>query len=121
MTAEEELIQSYFDAFNSHDIEGVMACFDENPVLVDATGTRFEGPGGETALRDRVCTDARLSLRPSYSDRTLGPGRSGVTLPWHPSPIWKSHRSDRCRSSGHRGRANQEIRDYHRPLPAKAA
>jgi hypothetical protein len=24
MTAEEELIQRYFDAFNSHDIEGVM-------------------------------------------------------------------------------------------------
>jgi hypothetical protein len=42
MTAEEELIQRYFDAFNSHDIEGVMACFHENPVVVDATGTRFE-------------------------------------------------------------------------------
>ena len=43
MTAEEELIQRYFDAFNNHDIEGVMACFHEYPVMVDATGTRFEG------------------------------------------------------------------------------
>jgi hypothetical protein len=35
MTAEEELIQRYFDAFNNHDIEGVMACFSRYPVMVD--------------------------------------------------------------------------------------
>ena len=27
MTPEEQLIQRYFDAFNRHDIDGVMACF----------------------------------------------------------------------------------------------
>src|SRR5216683_7110221 len=43
MTPEEQLIQRYFEAFNGHDIEGVMACFHENPVMVDAAGTRFEG------------------------------------------------------------------------------
>jgi ketosteroid isomerase-like protein len=48
MTAEEELIQRYFDAFNNHDIEGVMACFHEYPVMVDATGTRFEGRSDAT-------------------------------------------------------------------------
>jgi len=43
MTIEEELIQRYFDAFNQHDIEGVMACFHEHPVIVDPTGKRWEG------------------------------------------------------------------------------
>ena len=43
MTPEEELIQRYFDAFNSHDIEAVMVRFHASPVIVDAAGTRFEG------------------------------------------------------------------------------
>jgi ketosteroid isomerase-like protein len=37
-SAEEELIRRYLDAFNSHDIEGVMACFHENPVAERAGG-----------------------------------------------------------------------------------
>jgi ketosteroid isomerase-like protein len=47
---EEELIQRYFDAFNRHDIEGVMACFDDQPLLVDMKGVRHEG---RAALRRR--------------------------------------------------------------------
>ena len=40
MTPEEQLIQRYFDAFNRHDIEGVMACYHEEPVLVSSAGKR---------------------------------------------------------------------------------
>ena len=43
MTPEEQLIQRYFDAFNHHDIEGVMACFHEQPVIVDSEGRRVDG------------------------------------------------------------------------------
>jgi ketosteroid isomerase-like protein len=43
MTPEEQLIQRYFDAFNRHDIEGVMACFHEEPTLVPADGKRLTG------------------------------------------------------------------------------
>jgi ketosteroid isomerase-like protein len=43
MTREEELIQRYFDAFNQHDVEGVMACFHEHPVIIDPAGNRLEG------------------------------------------------------------------------------
>jgi steroid delta-isomerase-like uncharacterized protein len=43
MTPEEQLIQRYFDAFNKHDIEGVMACFHESPVIIDTAATRIEG------------------------------------------------------------------------------
>jgi hypothetical protein len=43
MTHEEELIQRYFDAFNRHDIEGVMACFHDEAVLVAPNGKRCAG------------------------------------------------------------------------------
>jgi ketosteroid isomerase-like protein len=43
MTHEEELIYRYFDAFNHQDIEGVMACFHTNPVIVNPAGKRIEG------------------------------------------------------------------------------
>jgi ketosteroid isomerase-like protein len=43
MTQEEQLIRRYFQTFNRHNIEGVMDCFHENPVLVGADGKRIEG------------------------------------------------------------------------------
>src|SRR6266851_4390534 len=43
MTREEELIKRYFDAFNRHDIGGVMACYHDEPVLVAPNGNRCEG------------------------------------------------------------------------------
>jgi hypothetical protein len=43
MTPEEGVIHRYFDAFNRHDIEGVMACFHEQPVLIGANGKRCAG------------------------------------------------------------------------------
>ena len=43
MTQEEQLIRRYFQSFNRQNIEGVMDCFHENPVLVDAKGRRIQG------------------------------------------------------------------------------
>jgi ketosteroid isomerase-like protein len=43
MTQEEQLIRRYFQTFNRHNIEGVMDCFHEDPVLVGADGKRIEG------------------------------------------------------------------------------
>ncbi len=43
MTPEEQLIERYFDAFNRHDIEAVMACFHQHPAIVGADGRRREG------------------------------------------------------------------------------
>lgn len=48
-SSEEELIQRYFDTFNRHDIEGVMACFHDEPLLVDMKGGHHEG--GEAVRR----------------------------------------------------------------------
>ena len=92
MTAEEELIQRYFDAFNNHDIEGVMACFHEYPVMVDATGTRFEGREEvrrhyETGFA--LMPDCRCDLR-------MLTGHSGrvaeIVFPWHSTTIRQGDR-----------------------------
>lgn len=43
MSPEEQLIKRYFDAFNRHDIEGVVACFHDEAVLVGPGGKRVAG------------------------------------------------------------------------------
>ena len=43
MTSEEQLINRYFDAFNRHDVEGVVACFHDEAVLVSPNGKRVVG------------------------------------------------------------------------------
>ena len=40
-----ESCDAIYMAFNRQNIEGVMDCFHENPVLVDAKGRRIEGRG----------------------------------------------------------------------------
>src|SRR5262249_25314950 len=59
MTQEEQLIRRYFQTFNRHNIDGVMDCFHENPVLVGADGRRIEG-------RDEVrrCYEASFAAFP---------------------------------------------------------
>lgn len=122
MTAEEEVIQSYFDAFNSHDIEGVMACFDENPVLVDATGTRFEGHGEvrrhyETGFA--LMPDCRCDLRTltGHSGRAVAESFFHGTRPRFGKVIEAIGAELVDIVDGR----IKEFRDYHRPLPAKAA
>ena len=122
MTAEEELIQSYFDAFNSHDIEGVMACFDENPVLVDATGTRFEGRREvrrhyETGFA--LMPDCRCDLRTltGHSGRAVAESLFHGTRP----RFGKVIEAIGAEIVDIVDRRMKEIRDYHRPLPAKAS
>jgi len=53
MTPEEHLIQGYFNAFNRHDIEGVMACCHDHPLGIDAQGRHFAG-------QEAVWCDLRL-------------------------------------------------------------
>jgi ketosteroid isomerase-like protein len=120
MTPEEELIQRYFDAFNRHDIEAVMACFHATPVIVDATGTRFEG---RNEVRRHYETGFALMPDCRCDLRTLT-GNSGKAV------AESSFFGTRPRS----GKVVEaigaevveivdggikEIRDYHRPLSLK--
>ena len=122
MTFEEELNQRYFDAFNRHDLAAVMAGFHSHPVLIDASGVRFEG-------RDEVqrhYETAFAAMPDCRCDLQMMTGNSG-------------HGVAESIFHGTRPRFNKvieaigaeviefadgtikEIRDYHRPLPAKAA
>jgi taurine dehydrogenase small subunit len=121
MTREEELIKRYFDAFNRHDIEGVMACYHDQPVLVAPDGKRREG---RAAVRQSYETefamfpDANCELRTCTGNTGKGLAESFFT----------------GTRAGH-GRVEaigaevleivdgkiKEIRDYHHALTAKAA
>ncbi len=73
MTTEEELIQRYFDAFNRHDIEGIMACFHGSPAMVGTDGQRHEG---RDEVRKRY--ESEFALMPDCRcDLRLFTGNSG--------------------------------------------
>jgi ketosteroid isomerase-like protein len=75
MSQETVLIERYFDAFNRHDLEGVMACFDREAVIVAAHGRRLEGVA---AIRDYYAStfalfrDARCTIRTLVGEHGTG-------------------------------------------------
>ena len=119
-TREEELIQRYFDAFNQHDIEAVMACFHEHPVIVDPTGKRWEG---RDVVRRHYQTgfdqfpDGHCDLR-----LCTGNGGRGVA-----ESLFRGTRAQYGKVVEALGAEVmeiadgkiKEIRDYHQPSPAK--
>ncbi|MGO9449711.1 MAG: nuclear transport factor 2 family protein [Candidatus Binataceae bacterium] len=122
MTPEEQLIQRYFDAFNRHDIEGVMACFDEHPVIVDVAERRIEGRNEvrrhyETGFTEMP--DCRCDLR------TLT-GNSGHGLAESFFHGTRQANGKVIEATGAEvieiaGGKIKEIHDYHRTRTAKAA
>ena len=119
MTPEEQLIQRYFDAFNRHDIEGVMACFHEEPVLVGATGKRCVG-----RAEVRRSYESEFAMFPDgRCDLRLCTGNSGRGVA---ESLFHGTREGRLvQAVGAEvmeivdGKI-KEIRDYHRPVTAKA-
>jgi ketosteroid isomerase-like protein len=122
MTPEEQLIELYFDAFNRHDIEAVMACFQEHPALVGADGRRREGR--EEVRRQyetefEVMPDGRCDLRMS----TGNSGRGAAESLFHGTRASDGKVIEAIGAELMEiveGKI-KEIRDYHRPAPAKAA
>jgi ketosteroid isomerase-like protein len=121
MTREEELIQQYFDAFNRHDIEGVMACYHDEPALVAPNGKRCEGRAAVRKSYESefaMFPDAHCDLRTCTGNTGKGVAESFFT----------------GTRSGH-GRVEaigaevmeivdgkiKEIRDYHHSVQPKAA
>jgi ketosteroid isomerase-like protein len=122
MTLEEQLIQRYFDAFNAHDIEGVMACFHEQPAIVDVEGKRYDGRDEvrrhyETGFA--LMPDCRCDLRTMTGNSGRGVAESFFhgTRPRYGKVIEAIGAEVMEIVDGR----IKEIRDYHRPLPAKAA
>ena len=50
MSKETALIERYFDAFNRHDLDAVVACFTADAVIAGSDGRRVEGNGGNPRL-----------------------------------------------------------------------
>jgi len=122
MTPEEQLIQRYFDAFNRHDLEGVMSCFHSDPLIVDSQGRRFASRGEvqryyETSFA--LFPDARCDLRMLTGHDGHGVAESFFhgTRPREGKVIEAIGAEVVEIVDG----KIKELRDYHRPIPAKAA
>ncbi len=122
MTKEEELIRRYFDTFNRHDIEGVMECFHETPLIIDGTGVRYEGRDEvrrhyETGFA--LFPDGRCDLRVCTGNDGHGVAESlfhGTRTRF--DKVYEALGAEVLEIVD--GKI-KELRDYHRPLPAKAA
>ena len=91
-TREEEIIRRYFEAFNKHDLDGVIACFHPQPVVVDSDGRRHEGVDApcddciDSSFRWQLTVDATSARWPATTDvewrshcfraRSIATGRS---------------------------------------------
>jgi steroid delta-isomerase-like uncharacterized protein len=122
MTPEEQLIQRYFDAFNDHDIAGVMACFHDQPLVVDSQGRRFTSREAvrryyETSFA--LFPDARCDLRllTGHDGRGVAESLFHGTRPREGKVVEAVGAEVVEIVDG----KIKELRDYHRPVPAKAA
>ena len=121
MTSEEELIQRYFDAFNRHDVEAVVACFHPDAVLVGPNGKRLAG-----IAEVRRSYETEFALFPdAHCELRLCTGNNGRGVA---ESLFTGTRSRRGRIEAIGAEVMEivdgkikEIRDYHQPVPAAAA
>ena len=65
-SSEAELIQRYFAAFNRHDLDGVLACFHQDAIIVGSDGSRYDGLDAVRSLyaeQFAITPDCRCNLR----------------------------------------------------------
>ena len=89
--SERALVERYFDAFNRHDLEGVVACFRPDAVVVGSDGRRYDGlaavramyaeqfaltPDGRCDLTAIVAGDGRGAAESSFYGTTARSGRA---------------------------------------------
>lgn len=120
MTGEEELIRRYFDAFNRHDLEAVVACFHREAVLVSPNGKRLVG-----IAEVRRSYETEFALYPdAHCELRLCTGNSGAGVA---ESYFTGTRDDRrIEAIGAEvieivDGTIKEIRDYHQPVSAKTA
>src|SRR5262249_61987214 len=78
-TPEERCITAYFDAFNRHDVEAVLACFRDDVALVSPDGTRVVGldaARARYAQEFETMPDARCELHGANGHAGFGVAES---------------------------------------------
>jgi len=120
MTPEEQLINRYFDAFNRHDVEAVVACFHDEAVLVGANGKKLVG-----IAEVRRSYETEFALFPdAHCELRLCTGNSGSGVA--ESYFTGTRHERRVEAIGAEvmeildGKI-KEIRDYHQPAQRKEA
>ena len=112
MTSEEQLIKRYFDAFNRHDLEAVLACFHDEAVLVGPNGKRLVGHRGSSTFIRNGIRAFPMRIASFGSARQQWPRSSRVVL--FGNTRWtRKDRGDWCGS--HRDRGRQDQRDPRLP------
>jgi len=72
-TPEERCITAYFDAFNRHDLDGVLACFRDDVTLIDANDGKIVGLDAARALYSQ-----EFEMMPdAHCDLVVGNGHAG--------------------------------------------
>ena len=120
MTPEEQLIKRYFDAFNRHDVEGVVACFHDEAGPGRSDGKRVTGIAEVRRSYEKefaLYADAHCELRVCTGNSGRGVAESYFT----------GTRSEQKRIEAIGAEVMEivdgkikEIRDYHQLVPAKA-
>jgi uncharacterized protein (TIGR02246 family) len=116
MCKETTLIERYFDAFNRHDLEDVMACFADDALITGAHGKRIEGAAAMRAYYAAAFVtfpDAKCTIRTLVGDNGAGAVES----------LFTGIRADKDQPISmmgvevleFRGNKISELRDYHRP------
>jgi hypothetical protein len=121
MTSEEQLIERYFDAFNRHDLEGVVACFHDQAVLLGPNGKRLVG-----IAEVRRSYEAEFALFPdAHCELRLCTGNSGRGVA---ESYFTGTRSGQTRVEAIGAEVMEivdgkikAIRDYHQQMAPKAA
>lgn len=121
MTPEEQLIQRYFDAFNRHDLEAVVACFHEQAVLVSPNGKRLAG-----LAEVRRSYETEFAMFPdAHCELRVCTGNSGRGVA---ESFFSGTRAGHGKIEAIGAEVMEivdgkikEIRDYHQQAPSKAA
>jgi ketosteroid isomerase-like protein len=121
MTSEEQLIKRYFDAFNRHDVEGVVACFHAEAVLVAPDGQRVAG-----IAEVRRSYEAEFAkFRDAHCELRVCTGNGGRGVA---ESYFTGTREGRGKVEAIGAEVMEivdgkikEIRDYHHAVPTKAA
>ncbi len=118
-TSEERALRSYVESFNRHDIEGLMACFAEAPVILDMLGKRHDGRAQVRRFFEEqfaMFPDARCDIK--VVTGRAATGMAETDFHWTHAKTGKVVTASGAEVAEFAGDKIKELRDYHRVTSA---